>query len=311
MHPAPSIILFTTASGLGFGMIFLLGLGFGPAGAVSGPLSCIAALALTGAGLAASAFHLGNPQRALRAFTQWRSSWLSREGCVATAAMAVFFLYAALWAWTGAPLRWLGGLAAALAVLSVICTAMIYAQLKTVPRWSNRFTPVMFLGAALAGGVLAASLAQSLAGGVPPRGFALALLVAMAAVHMYRRMAPGITLASAGSSPESATGLGALGRVRLVEKPHSQPNYLMKEMVFSVGRKHAEKLGLIAGLAGLFAPLFLYIFFRDPAAYGLPGALGAAGLALALALHVAGMLAARWLFFAEAEHVVGLYYGRR
>ncbi len=32
---------------------------------------------------------------------------------------------------------------------------------------------------------------------------------------------------------------------------------------------------------------------------------------LALVLHVAGVLTARWLFFAEAEHVVGLYYGKR
>ncbi|MFV0474607.1 MAG: dimethyl sulfoxide reductase anchor subunit family protein [Pikeienuella sp.] len=311
MHPAPSIILFTTASGLGFGMMFLLGMGFGPSGPVAGPVACFVALALTGLGLAASAFHLGNPQRALRAYTQWRSSWLSREGCVATAAMAVFFAYAALWAWEGAPMRTLGLLSTVLAVLAVICTAMIYAQLKTVPRWSIPFTPAMFLGAALAGGVLAVSLAEALAGETPPLIMALALLAAMAAVHAYRRAAKAITLAGAGSSPETATGLGALGRVRLLEPPHSQPNYLMKEMVFSVGRKHAEKLGLIAALAGLFAPLFLFILFRDPAAYGLPSALGPVGLALALACHVAGMLASRWLFFAEAEHVVGLYYGRR
>jgi DMSO reductase anchor subunit len=37
---------------------------------------------------------------------------------------------------------------------------------------------------------------------------------------------------------------------------------------------------------------------------------GAVATILALALHLAGVLAARWLFFAQAEHVVGLYYGR-
>jgi DMSO reductase anchor subunit len=39
--------------------------------------------------------------------------------------------------------------------------------------------------------------------------------------------------------------------------------------------------------------------------------LGWAGIALAAVVHLAGALAARWLFFAEAEHVVGLYYGAR
>jgi sulfite dehydrogenase (quinone) subunit SoeC len=32
---------------------------------------------------------------------------------------------------------------------------------------------------------------------------------------------------------------------------------------------------------------------------------------LAVLSHLAGVLATRWLFFAEAEHVVGLYYGKR
>lgn len=143
----------------------------------------------------------------------------------------------------------------------------------------------------------------------------LALLVGSAAVYVYRRNAQAITLATGGatggSSPESATGLGALGRVRLLEAPHSQPNYLMKEMVFRVGRKHAERLALLMVIFGLFAPLFLFIVCRDAAGFGLNPTLGLIGLALALVLHFAGMVVSRWLFFAEAEHVVGLYYGQR
>jgi DMSO reductase anchor subunit len=33
--------------------------------------------------------------------------------------------------------------------------------------------------------------------------------------------------------------------------------------------------------------------------------------ALAVLSHIAGVLTLRWLFFAQAEHVVGLYYGKR
>jgi DMSO reductase anchor subunit len=32
---------------------------------------------------------------------------------------------------------------------------------------------------------------------------------------------------------------------------------------------------------------------------------------LAVISHISGLFISRWLFFAEAEHVVGLYYGKR
>ena len=41
------------------------------------------AYALASGGLIASTFHLGHPERAIKAFTQWRSSWLSREAWLA------------------------------------------------------------------------------------------------------------------------------------------------------------------------------------------------------------------------------------
>lgn len=311
MHPAPSVILFTTASGLGFGMMALLGLGFGPTGTVSGPLTAFIAFVLAGGGLAASTFHLGNPQRALLAFTQWRSSWLSREGCVSVALMLLFGLFAFDWAISGEPMRLLGLICTVLAVLAVFCTAMIYGQLKTVPRWSNPFTPAMFFGAALSSGMIALGFADALAGETPPLISGFLVIIGSAAVYAYRRSVMKITLAEAGHSPESATGLGALGQVRLLEGPHSQPNYLMKEMVFQVGRKHAEKLAVLSVIFGLFAPLFLYIICRDAEAFSLSPSVGAFGLGLALLLNLGGALASRWLFFAEAQHVVGLYYGKR
>ena len=47
---------------------------------------------------------------------------------------------------------------------------------------------------------------------------------------------------------------------------------------------------------------------------GLPVAIlfcpaSAGALAVAVMAHVAGMFVERWLFFAEAKHVVTLYYG--
>src|SRR5690606_16348531 len=80
VHPAASVILFTTTSGAGYGLLALLGL-LGPAGLVPqgrwfGFAGLGLALALVTAGLLASTFHLGRPERAWRAVSQWRSSWL-------------------------------------------------------------------------------------------------------------------------------------------------------------------------------------------------------------------------------------------
>ena len=83
MHPALSIILFTTLSGLGYGLAFVLGLGVLDPHAISTRLAHPLALALIAGGLLSSTLHLGNPQRAWRALSQWRTSWLSREGVLA------------------------------------------------------------------------------------------------------------------------------------------------------------------------------------------------------------------------------------
>ena len=105
-------------------------------------------------------------------------------------------------------------------------------------------------------------------------------------------------MARPAGSIESATGLGDLGTVRPLMPPHTEENYLQHEMGFVVARKHADKLRMIAiGLGGLLPILLLFVAPASTAA-----------LALALLAHVAGMFVERWLFFAEAKHVVTLYY---
>ena len=108
MHPALSIIVFTTASGLGYGLAAVLGLGLLDPAAWSTKIAHLLALVLIAGGLVSSTLHLGNPQRAWRAFSQWRTSWLSREGVLAVItfvpltvnAFAVIFLDRHL-AWAG------------------------------------------------------------------------------------------------------------------------------------------------------------------------------------------------------------------
>lgn len=290
MHPAPSIIAFTTLSGLGFGLMAWLGAGWGSPGTALGAFVLPAlALGLAGAGLLASLLHLGQPTRFLKAFTQWRTSWLSREAVAAMATLAAFGLFAATWILLGLRSPWLGLPAALLALATVWSTAMIYAQMRSVPRWRQPLTPLLFLLFALAGGALLAGAARP----APWLLLALGLAQVGAWLHGDRRFSrSGTTLAT-------ATGLGAIGRLRLLEPPHTGRNYLLREMVHVVGRTHARKLRLIGLALAVALPLGLVLVAPVPAV-----------LALAAALHALGALVLRWLFFAEAEHVVGLYYGR-
>src|SRR5687768_13527076 len=92
MHPALSVIFFTTLSGAGYGLLVWLGITIVMLHTRSTTMQSmytlqLAALALglvlSTIGLLSSLLHLGKPQRAWRALSQWRTSWLSREGVLA------------------------------------------------------------------------------------------------------------------------------------------------------------------------------------------------------------------------------------
>ena len=289
MHPAPSVILFSTLSGLGFGFLAFLGWGaLTPSGWAAFFLWGLG-YGLAVAGLLASTFHLGNPKNALKAFTQWRTSWLSREAWASVATLLLLAPVALSDIFgLGLPpvIGQVGGL---LALLTVFTTAMIYTQIKAVPRWHHWLTPVMFLSFAVAGGA-------TLSG----RAWAPILLLAVGAVLVALWRVGDGAFAKAGQTMGTATGLDQLGVPSVLDPAHTAGNYLKREMIFVVGRKHAAKLRKLALALAAVAPALVLL---------LP--LGVWGLALAAALHLAGALAARWLFFAEAEHVVGLYYGAR
>ncbi|WP_411352085.1 dimethyl sulfoxide reductase anchor subunit family protein [Leisingera aquaemixtae] len=295
MHPAPSVILFTTFSGLGFGLLVFLGLGLP---AVTGTVAFVfyaIAYALAVGGLLASTFHLGRPERAWRALTQWKTSWLSREGVCAVAALIVMALYAFGAVFLDSHWTLLGWTGSGLSLATVFTTSMIYTQLKAIPRWNMELTPAVFLSFSLAGGALLAG-AEDLA----PWLLAIAGAVQLAYWAKGDR-----ALETSGTNLGTATGLGNRGAVRAFEPPHTGTNYLLREFVHVVGRKHAQKLRIIAFTLGFALPLLLIL---TPVQGFVIKHLFAA---LAVLSHLAGVAVSRWLFFAQAEHVVGLYYGKR
>src|ERR1700731_397328 len=145
MHPALPIVFFTTSSGAGFALLILLGLGaplgFLPAAAPFGFASIAIAVLLAVGGLVSSAFHLGRPERAWRAFSQWRSSWLSREAVFSALTFLPTGIFGIGWVFfdtTGGLVGLCGIFAAALAAATIVCTGMIYASLERIHHWDNR-----------------------------------------------------------------------------------------------------------------------------------------------------------------------------
>jgi DMSO reductase anchor subunit len=313
MHPAYSVIFFTTATGAGYGLLAGLGLsaGLGPveAGFWFRLVGLGLALALIVAGLLSSTAHLGRPERAWRAFSQWRSSWLSREAVASVATFVPAGLFGIGWVVLGQDGGWvaaMGLLSAVGAAATVSTTAMIYASLKPIAQWSSRFTlPAYLFFAAMTGSVLFNALALLFGQPSVPAHLLAMVLTALgwALKAATWRHNDGLVI---GTTLNSATGLAG-GTVRSIEWPHTEENYVVKEMGFRIARKHAMRLRVIAQILAFALPLVLLAAALPLSDLGWTAAILAL---LATLAQLAGMLVERWLFFAEAKHTVALYYGR-
>lgn len=311
MHPAYSVIFFTTASGAGYGLLFWLAVlsvfDNLPADAFMGLAGLGLAFVLISAGLLSSTAHLGHPERAWRAVSQWRTSWLSREGVAALATYVPFGLFALGWIVLGENrgiVGFAGLLAAGMALVTVWCTGMIYQSLPTIRAWSQPLvTPVYVILALATGGVLMLALLQLARQESEDFGWLVVALLAVALL-VKRVYWSFLDAAPRDLKSGSATGLGRLGTVRSLDPPHTMANFVMREMGYAIGRKHAEKLRLLVQVVGFVLPILLL------AVTLLIGDVLTLPLTLLAVLAVAfGVVVERWLFFAEAQHVVTLYYG--
>jgi DMSO reductase anchor subunit len=322
MRPAISVILLTTLIGAGQGLFLalftvqshgLVGLLpvverhalFAQGGAI--------ALLLLAAGLVASFFHLGRPERAWRSAAQWRTSWLSREVIVLPAFMAAVALYAGVHAldWTPAlvtppqgpaiDLSIVIGVAGTLLAFALfVCTGMVYACVRFLAEWHTPLTPLNYtlLGSA-SGFVLAAALATLAA---PPLvGFlsgwaivltALAALGRVASLWRNARLKPRSTIQSAIGIKHPTVVQRSMGFMG--------GSFNTREFFHGVAasRLRMVKHGFLA--LAFVVPIILLIAGRDPASG--PLLLGA------FAAQYVGLLAERWFFFAQANHPQNLYY---
>ncbi len=310
MHPAYSVIIFTVASGAGFGLLAWLAfsiLTYPPASSPAFYLTAFGvAFGLAILGLLSSTLHLGRPERAWRAFSQWRTSWLSREGvaavaCLGTAALlalaAIFDFHPIIQCILALPTL-------VLALATVWCTGMIYESLPTIRAWNHWLTTEVYLVLAVASGALLLTTLLALFGWIAQGAAWTTILMLAFAAFLKLIYWRGIDSAPRTITAGSATGLGSLGPVRVLEQPHTQANFVMREMGYQVARKHADKLRLIAMLLAFAVPAVLLAFTE----LIWPGITPLVAV-LAVISMAAGLFVERWLFFAEAHHVVSLYYG--
>lgn len=311
MRPALSVIFFTTASGAGFALIILLGLavplGLLPATPGFGLVALATAIILAAGGLVSSTFHLGRPERAWRAFSQWRSSWLSREGILSVLTFLPSMIFGIGWVVfgrTGGLVALCGILAAALAAATIYCTGMIYASLKPIHQWHNAWVVPNYFALGLMSGLLILDFLVRIWQPSAPALTAVAILAVLIAWLLKEQYWRAIDTSPAASTISSATLLGRRGKVRLFEAPHTEENYLLKEMGFQIARKHRRRLRRLARAAGFGLPFVLSLL-----ALLLGGPIGVIAAGLAILTAALGLVLERWLFFAEARHTVTLYYG--
>lgn len=308
MHPAFSVIFFTVASGAGFGLFsllfiadfFKLGGSFSNDQLVGGGLI---ALSLVVFGLLSSTFHLANPKNAWRAFSRFRTSWLSREGVFAVVFMPLALIYLASIMFD-AP-QWLrvgsGFLTAVMAWITVFSTGMIYACLKTIRQWNTPLVPANYLALGYVSGSLLLLLGAVIAGlDTTPYIAMAALIMAIAAVlkaiYYFWIRSPGLS-----PTINTATGL-TRAKVKLLDTGHTHGTFLTQEFGFQIARQRASLLKAVVFVLGFAVPglMLMWIFNQQG---------GQTAAIIAAAAGLAGAAVERWLFFAEARHVVNLYHG--
>jgi sulfite dehydrogenase (quinone) subunit SoeC len=296
MHPALSVIFFSTLSGAGYGLWFWWAssfLGHHRDFGAKDYFTLALGTLLVISGLLSSTLHLGRKERAWRAFSQWRSSWLSREGVVAM----LCFIPAGALVFVPQAGFLQKALAVALMVLStvtVFCTAKIYHCLKTVPAWRHgTVVPVFLLSSLYTGGLWLAAVFAIWT--FAPVLIVFAMLLAWLMIRYWRNNDQPLAI-----TRSSALGLPEPRSVHVFEHPHTEANYITKEMVHVLARKHGKRLRALCLCFACVLPLIACLgawLLHQPWLYSVAAVSG-----------MLGVFIGRWLFFAEARHVVSLYY---
>ena len=268
-------------------------------------------LALLIGGLIASTFHLGHPERAWRAVMMWRTSWLSREVLVLPAFIALTVL-AYYFSWEARVPNWLWLVLSIAALLLWICTAMIYQCIRFIQEWAHPATMANFIVLGLSSGWFLLMTLLCLWSIVHPQqalvtatnipgvaGFTAFLILLSLTLKLWiwkrnRRLKPKSNL-------QSATGIKT-GFVRQISMGMMGGSFNTREFFHQQSVFFVANIRKIAFFGTYLVPVLLLTIAVSNA--------DLSWLMIAFVVHCAGLIAERWLFFAEANHPQNLYYQR-
>jgi DMSO reductase anchor subunit len=310
MHPALSVIFFTVTSGAGYGLFAITCIynsvsQANPLGTHGVLLSSAIALGLITVGLISSTFHLANPKNAWRAFSRVRTSWLAREGLLAILFYPIAALYMfTVWKDVGG-YNWLvviSMVSALWAITTIFSTGMIYACLKTIRQWHNALTPINYilLGAMLGGLIFLfiVSMYEPVITGLVVTSTYLIIIAAISKIVYFFWIG-----VPAGPTINTATSFTS-SMVRLFDVGHTAGTFLTEEFGYEVARARLIALRWLVFLFAFTVPAIVLWVGVDLMPISVV-------FAVALVSAFIGVMIERWLFFAEARHVVNLYHGKQ
>ncbi|MGZ8230059.1 MAG: dimethyl sulfoxide reductase anchor subunit family protein [Burkholderiales bacterium] len=308
MRPAFSVIFLTTLIGVGQGLFIALfaaeaGARLDWLGATPHTFFVVGsaiAFVFLAAGLIASFFHLGRPERAWRAAAMWRTSWLSREVIVLPAFMIVTLAYGAMHYAQMEGTLVVGAVGVAVCIALFVCTGMIYACIRFLQEWAHPLTIVNFIVLGCASGFTFAAAyawlaAPELAGSYTRWAVAFTLIAfctRIASLMRNARLKPR-------SSLQSAIGVK---HPKIAQKAQGFMGGSFNTREFFHGRPatvlRAVKWGFLSCAFALPALLLAIAASREVASL----------VVAAFVVQYVGLVAERWYFFAQARHPQNLYY---
>lgn len=322
MHPAFSVIFLTTLLGVGQGLFLALITGqvYSRIHLIEAQSSSyylngsLIALGLLAFGLFASFFHLGRPERAWRAASKWRTSWLSREVIVLPVLMGLIAIFGMIhWmGWTepfvvagdnalpvDASLL-VGVLGAVAAFALFVATAMIYASVKFLQEWASPLTVFNFTFFGLASGFMLAAAYSAFLGNDLVTFFGTWAVI-FTAIAFLSRGASLLRNRNIKYRSNLKTAIGVRHQaIAQIAQGFSAGSFNTREFFH-----HSQPTTL-----KLVRALFMILVFPVPVALiGLAYVTKSPNLPiLAFLIQYLGLVAERWSFFAEAQHPQNLYY---
>ena len=313
MHPAFSVIFFTVVSGAGYALISLLSLfNFLNFGMLIDKntffIIAITSAVLFTMGLISSTFHLANPKNAWRAFMRFKTSWLAREGLLAILfypilALYLYFIYIDMQINNFMLMQYYSFLIFTISTVIIYCTGMIYACLKTIPQWNTIWTPINYItiGFALAALIFFFILNLNGYDTTSYENYTLSMIAFSLATKLTYYFVIRLPKYNIADATNAAVKLKSTN-VRLLDVGHTGGTFLTDEFGYKVAERKLFRIKILSIFSGFIIPFFLiytYSFIYENIAL----------CSLAIFLSFIGMISERWLFFAQAKHVVNLYHG--